>query len=119
MHAKLIKATAFVAVLFILRAYFGAFVSEVPAAYKLPETCAWTPKAWARLLGANAEPVENQLTDAAEWACYQHRGQKSRSPIVNTILPEWPSASQRRTWEMTDEDRDPLLAQGGRAALIR
>lgn len=119
MPAKMINIVILVALVFIARAYFGAAISEMPEAYRLSETCAWSPKAWARALGADERPVENQATRGAEWSCYHARGQKSRSPFINTILPRWPSASQRRTWEMTDEDRDPLHAEGPRALFVR
>lgn len=116
---RVLKVAGFVALVFIGRAYLGSTLSENPKVYTLSESCAWRPKPWARYMGVNDRPAPNQATNTAEWACYRARGQKSHSPFINTILPSWPSASQRRAWDRSNEDRDSLHAQRRPASLIR
>lgn len=96
------------------------WVATLPVrrAYTISETCKWSPRPWARILGADDAPADSTASARLLWDCRRARGQMSRSPFVNTILPVWPSASQRRTWEMTDEDRDPLPAEGPPAVLL-
>ena len=115
---RLLKIAGIVALVLVGRAYVGSTISKTLVAYTMSPSCAWRLKSWAKVLGASERPATNQAIETAEWECHRRRGQKSRSPFINTILPRWPSASQRRTWEMTDEDRGALSAEAGRPSLI-
>lgn len=116
----MIRIMALVAGVLAVKTTAPLLVATMPPerAYTISETCKWSPRPWARLLGADEAPGSSLGAERLLWGCRHARGEMSRSPFVNTILPVWPSASQRRTWEMTDEDRDPLPAEGPDAAQL-
>lgn len=118
---RLMSIMAIAAGVLALKTMAPLWVAAMPPgrAYTISETCKWSPRPWARLLGADNAPGSSPAAERLLWSCRHARGEMSRSPFVNTILPVWPSASQRRTWEMIDEDRDPLSAEGPDAAHLR
>lgn len=118
---RLIPIMAVVAGVIMLRTAAPLYIANMRPGltHTISETCKWSPRSWTRILGYDAPPGENAASERILWNCQHGRGQMSHSPFVKIILPVWPSASQRQAWDETDEDRDPLFAEGQSSNLIR
>lgn len=78
-------------------------------AYRLSNTCGWSPRPWARLLGADAAPL--RADPLAMWQCRHQRGLKSRTQTLNHVSPRWPSKAQLAAWEHADGHETTISRQ--------
>lgn len=66
------------------------------ATYRLSDTCGWSPRPWAKLLGAGEAPLTSD--PQAMWKCHHQRGLKSRNLEIDVLLQRWPSPEQLAAW---------------------
>lgn len=65
-------------------------------AYTLSDTCGWSPRPWARAVGADKAPLRTD--PQAMWECRHRRGLKSRNLEIDVLLQRWPSPEQLAAW---------------------
>lgn len=108
-----------VAAVLAAKAVAPAVVDAMPTswAYDLTDTCHWQPRPWAERLGVDPTPGRTPEALRLRFPCEARRGLKSPSPIVNEVLPRWPTRAEFTAWRDTDAGGGALRAEGAAGGL--